>query len=93
MMGMSTRNVTINALLTKIPKPNERAGFMSLVSAMQHLMTGLGALFSTLLLTETADHKLAGIDNLALISMISFAVSAAVMFRIERLIVRCNIAN
>ena len=84
MVSMSTRNVTANALLSKIPKPYERAGFMSLVSAVQHLTTGLGALCSTLLLTETPEHKLAGMDHVTLISMASFVVAAVFMFKIER---------
>jgi predicted MFS family arabinose efflux permease len=92
MMSMSTRNVTTNALLSRIPKPNERAGFMSLISAMQHLMTGLGALCATFLLTETPDHKLAGMDHVALISMASFAISMVIMFRIEKILSK-SVAN
>lgn len=88
MMCMSTRNVTINALLSKIPKPEERAGFMSLMSAMQHLMTGAGALCATLMLSETAQHKLAGMDHVAVIAMVTIGISAAVMFRIERLLAK-----
>jgi len=93
MMTMSTRNVTINALLSKIPKPEERAGFMSLVSAMQHLMTGVGAMCSTLLPTETPDHKLAGMEVVSLIAMASFAVSAWVMFGIEKIITERGLAH
>jgi predicted MFS family arabinose efflux permease len=84
MICMSTRNVTVNALLSKIPKPNERAGFMSLNSAVQNLMAGAGAMCSTALLTETADHRLAGMDNVSLLSMAALAASAWLMFRIER---------
>lgn len=84
MITMSTRNVTINALLSKIPKPQERAGFMSLISAVQHLMAGAGAAASTLMLTETPEHRLAGMDHVALLAMLSFGISAVVMFRIEK---------
>ena len=86
MIGMSTRNVTINALISKIPKPEERAGFMSLVSAMQHLTTGVGSFFSTMLLTETTNHKLAGMDNVALIALAAFGLSTLLMFRVEKLV-------
>jgi len=87
MITMSTRNVTSNALISRIPKPSERAGFMSLVSAMQNLMAGVGAMVATLILSETPDHKLAGMDNVTLLSMASFALSVWLMFKIEKLVV------
>lgn len=90
MITMSTRNVTINALITKIPKPNERAGFMALVSSMQNLMAGMGALTATAMLTESPDHRLLGMDSVALIAMLFFALSAWMMFRIERIVRRQN---
>jgi len=85
MVTMSTRNVTTNALISEIPKPQERAGFMSLVSAVQHLMSGAGAMCSTLLLKETADGRLAGMDHATLIAMASFGLSLWMMFRIEKI--------
>ncbi|MDE3061303.1 MAG: MFS transporter, partial [Pseudomonadota bacterium] len=86
MVTMSTRNVTTNALISKIPKPQERAGFMSLVSAAQHLMSGAGAMVSTLMLTETPDHRLAGMENIALLSMLGFGASIWLMYRIEKIV-------
>ena len=84
MITMSTRNVVGNALISRIPKPHERAGFMSLNSAVQNLMAGLGAMASTALLFETADHKLAGMDHVTLLAMASFVVSVGLMYRVER---------
>jgi predicted MFS family arabinose efflux permease len=86
MMGMSTRNVTSNALISKIPKAHERAGFMSLISSVQHLMSGVGATCSTLLLVENSDMKLEGMDSLAHLSMAVFIIMPWMMFKIERLI-------
>lgn len=86
MVCMSTRNVTINALLTRIPAPHERAGFMSLNSAVQHLMAGVGAMCSTLLLAETPDGRLAGMDDVTLISIAGFVVSMALMFMSEKVL-------
>jgi len=84
MVCMSSRNVVANALISRIPKPQERAGFMSLNSAVQNLMAGLGAMCSTALLSETADHRLAGMEQVTLIAMAAFIVAVWLMFRVER---------
>lgn len=86
MITSSARNVTSNALISKIPQPQERAGFMSLLSAIQHLTCGLGATASTLLLRETSEGRLAGMENVSLLSMLLFAVMPWMMFRIERVL-------
>jgi len=86
MVSSAIRNVVGNALISKIPKPEERAGFMSLISSVQNLMSGLGAMCSTLLLVETPEGKLAGMDTLSLIALIVFAFAPPMMFRIEKAI-------
>ncbi|MFN7133340.1 MAG: MFS transporter, partial [Myxococcales bacterium] len=43
MLAMSFRNVAYNALTTKVPEPSERARFMSIQSAVQHLASAAGA--------------------------------------------------
>ena len=84
MITMSSRNVLNNTLISRIPKPQERAGFMSLNAAMQNLMAGVGAMCSTALLVETPDHKLAGMDHVALIAMAAFSLSLWFMFQVEK---------
>jgi len=86
MITMSTRNVTSNALVSEIPRPQERAGFMSLISAAQHLMAGAGAMCSTFMLKGTADGRLAGMDKVTLIAMAGFGLSVWMMFKIEKVI-------
>lgn len=88
MIMMSTRNVTSNALLSRIPKPSERAGFMSINSSMQSLMSGIGATCGTLLLSETPDHHLAGVKSATLLAMAGFAISVLMMAMIEKSIRR-----
>lgn len=88
MICSSTRNVTSNALISKIPHPKERAGFMSLMSATQHLAAGSGSMCSTLLLKETVNHRLSGTDDIALISMALFMIVPWMMFIIEKIVKR-----
>jgi predicted MFS family arabinose efflux permease len=93
MITMSTRNVTINALISKIPKPHERAGFMALVSSMQNLMAGLGSLAGTLLLSQGGDNRLLGMDHVALLAIVFFGISTCIMFRIEKIVRRTQESN
>lgn len=65
MLIMSARNVATQTLMTKVPLPAERAGFMSLLSATQHLAGSAGAGLSSLILSTAAGGALVGVDTLA----------------------------
>lgn len=69
MLAMSTRNVAVNSLSSRVPLPAERARFMSIQSAVQHLSSATGAMLSSQFLTEAPDKKLIGIPRLAMISV------------------------
>ncbi len=60
MLGMAIRNVTLNTLSLKVPRPAERARYQSLQSATQHFASALGAGISSLLLTTRPDGRLDG---------------------------------
>lgn len=88
MVTMSTRNVTANALVSRIPAPQERAGFMALMASVQSLSSGVGAFVSSLLLSETTDGTLAGMQLVAVLSIASFVFSVWVMHMIERIVLK-----
>jgi predicted MFS family arabinose efflux permease len=52
MLSNSLRNVPHSALTSRVPSPLERARFMSIQSAVQHLAASAGAFFSAYLLHE-----------------------------------------
>ncbi len=68
MFAMGMRNVSSTTLATKIPTPEERAGFMSLMSCVQGAGMAAGAFLSTKLLTENNDGSLNGMEILAVIA-------------------------
>jgi predicted MFS family arabinose efflux permease len=68
MMGNSLRNVAMNTLTSRVPGPSERARFMSVQSAVQHLASAIGAGLSTRLLTVEPDGRLGGMLGLSLFS-------------------------
>jgi predicted MFS family arabinose efflux permease len=75
MTAMALRNVSLNTLSSRVPKPHERARFMSLQSAVQHIAAALGALLSSSLLEELPDKRLGGMATVAQFSIcVAFAL-------------------
>lgn len=84
MLANSTRIVGYNALTTRVPPPAERARFMSLQSAVQHLSTSAGAGLSTLVLHERSDQSLEGMASLAIFAIAVSAGLPAIALLLER---------
>jgi predicted MFS family arabinose efflux permease len=91
MLTNALRAVPLNALTSKVPAPAERARFMSIQSAVQHLASSAGAFLSTTLLQELPDGGLDGLPRVAVLTMalaalfplLSWAVEARVSPRPE----------
>lgn len=71
------RNISMQTLSSKVPRREERAGFMSLQSAVQHAAMAAGGIVSSRLLETAPDGKLLGIEKIAISS--SVLVVAAVL--------------
>ena len=67
MGAMSVRNVSMSSLSTRVPRANERAGYMSLQSTAQHLSSATGAFVSSRLLHEAPGGRLSGISTVSTI--------------------------
>lgn len=72
MSAQSTRNVSSQALGSKLPAPHERAGFQSLQSAVQHMGAALGSSLGSVFLVTAPSGELLGMPALS-----AFAVAAA----------------
>lgn len=90
MSSTGFRNVAYNTLASKVPRPAERARFMSLQSSVQHLASGLGAYLSSVILIE-AHGVLVHVDQLAWITIGSSLAIPVLLFLVERR-VRANSA-
>jgi len=84
MLSAAFRNVSYNTLASRVPEPRWRARFMSFQSAVQHLASATGAAGSTLLLTELPGQKLAGMEQVALLSMGLTLTLPLFFFAVER---------
>ncbi|HEX7481469.1 MAG TPA: MFS transporter [Polyangiales bacterium] len=84
MTSMAFRNVSLNALSSRVPAPHERARFMSLQSAVQHVASASGAITSSVCLIELPDHRLHGMATVASISMGLGLLLPALLVAVER---------
>lgn len=65
MLSGSVRNVPMQALSSRVPKPEQRARFMSAQSATQHMASALGAVVASFLLVAEPDGRLVHMDRVA----------------------------
>jgi predicted MFS family arabinose efflux permease len=87
-IALGARNVAYNALTTKVPRPHERARFLSLQSTVYHAAAGAASWLSTSFLRQRPDGRLDGVANLALASMALGALLPILLFVVERRVAR-----
>ena len=66
MLSGSARMVPMQTLATKVPRPEQRARFMSAQSAVQHLASAIGAAGASIYLTATPEGALVGMKEIAI---------------------------
>jgi hypothetical protein len=69
-VSMSIRNVSLGSLSTRVPRADQRAGYMSLQSTAQHVASALGAFVSSRLLRDGPGGRLEGIATVASLSVV-----------------------
>jgi predicted MFS family arabinose efflux permease len=84
MVAMSFRNVSMNTLTSKVPAPHQRASFMSIQSAVQHIASALAAFLSSELLYVLPNGKLEGMTLVAWISISLTLLLPVLMFLLEK---------
>jgi predicted MFS family arabinose efflux permease len=87
MISMGFRNVAYNTLTTKVPSPTERARFMSIQSAVQHMASALGAFLAARILSEAPDHSLIGMPRVAWIAIVLTLTLPSLLWSVERRVV------
>jgi predicted MFS family arabinose efflux permease len=83
-ISASLRFVPMRALLLRIPGPEERARFLSAQSAVLSIGSAAGAMLGAQVLRDRPDRSLAGIDDLAWVTIALTLVYAALGYAIER---------
>jgi predicted MFS family arabinose efflux permease len=83
MVFSSGRNVSLQTLTSKVPRPDERAGFQSIQSAIQHAAAAMGAMSSSVLLSEV-DGRLSGVPMLVAVATAVSTLMVPAAFLLER---------
>lgn len=83
MLAGSARGVPMNALSSRVPRPEQRARFMSAQSAVQHMSSAAGALFGSILLTADSQGRLHGMQSVAVTAIAISALVPLVAYRVE----------
>lgn len=84
MICSTFRNLPMQTLTTQVPRPSERARFMSLQSAVQHVSTATGAFISSVLLSEGVNGRLEGMPRVAWLSLGFTSTMPFLMFHLQK---------
>lgn len=88
MVSGGFRMVPMNALATRVPRPVERARYMSVQSTVQHVGAALGAGLSSFILVELPGGRLGHMREVALISMGLAVLLPVLLLAVERRVER-----
>jgi predicted MFS family arabinose efflux permease len=80
------RNISMQTLSSKVPKPEERAGFMSLQSCVQHTAMACGGIASSRLLSTGPAGELLGVDSLIASSLLFVTLGTILVVILARLV-------
>jgi predicted MFS family arabinose efflux permease len=86
MCTASLRGVPLSVLSSKLAAPHERAQYMSLQSAMQHIAASIGAIGASAILTTAPDQSLQHVDVLVILSIVLAAMMPILLWRVELLV-------
>ncbi|ALG67178.1 MFS transporter [Beggiatoa leptomitoformis] len=83
MLAMSLRSVAITVIIAKVPDGSERAGFMAVNAAVQHLASAIGGMLSAVLLQSQANGMLIGMWQVGLLSIITTLILPILFWILE----------
>lgn len=81
-MSASTVRYSVSGgIMSMIPKPQQRAGFMSILTMMTNLATGVAGFVASWLLTTNAQYQLIAMDKVAYLSIFCISLSVFILWR------------
>lgn len=83
MVGASTRNMANQTLTTRIPKAQQRAGFLAMVSCFSQFFAAFGAFCASIILSEAEGKKLVGMEHVAGIASVLVLIVPFMMAWVE----------
>lgn len=83
-IGIFSRMIPSQALMSAIPAPNSRGAFMAVSSSLQQVSGGLGAIVAGLIVVEAADGKLEHFDKVGYVVAFTSLLTLMMMYIIHR---------
>ncbi|MBX3022916.1 MAG: MFS transporter [Bdellovibrionales bacterium] len=83
-VGISSRMVPSQALVSAIPAPSSRGAFMSINSSLQQVSGGVASALAGMIVTETAGGKLEHFDVIGYVVIGAMAITLVQMYFISR---------
>jgi predicted MFS family arabinose efflux permease len=93
MASAGFRMVPMSSVATRVPGPTERARYMSVQSAVQHLSASTGAGIASLMLVERSDKSLGGMPTVAWSALALAALMPVVLAQVEARVRRAERAG
>jgi predicted MFS family arabinose efflux permease len=85
-IGVSARMISSSALMSALPKPQDRGAYMSVSSSIQQISGGLAAILAGLIVVAEPSGRLDHFDNLGNVIIASTVITMILMFMIGKLL-------
>jgi predicted MFS family arabinose efflux permease len=83
-VGISSKKVSGEALITSVPESTDRGWFMSVGSSVQQMSGGIGAIIAGSIVTERADGSLENFGIVGLLVIAANLITLAMMYNMNR---------
>jgi predicted MFS family arabinose efflux permease len=87
-IGVSARMISSSALMSALPKPQDRGAYMSVSSSIQQISGGMAAILAGLIVVAEPSGKLDHFDRLGDVIILSTVITMILMFMIGKLLKR-----
>jgi predicted MFS family arabinose efflux permease len=85
-IGVSSRMIPAQALMSAIPEPASRGAFMSVSSSIQQISGGLAAVLAGMIVSEAPDKHLEHFDTLGLVVVGASVITLFLMYTVHRMV-------
>jgi predicted MFS family arabinose efflux permease len=85
-VAIMSRMISSSTLMSAIPDPSHRGSFMSVSSSIQQISGGLASAAAGMIVIQTAQGPLQHFDRLGYVVMVAMALTAVMMYGINRTI-------
>jgi predicted MFS family arabinose efflux permease len=87
-IGVSSRMISSQAMLTAVPAPQDRGAFMGINSSIQQISGGIATFIAGLIVVQTSSGKLDNYPTLGYVVTGAMLITVALMYMLDKLIKR-----